>query len=265
MNPLQQAKAIASKLGEEGARIEEAKNGKSNYAYFTPSLFIRIKRPHRLDMPLDPPEREKIVLSKLNEGIAPKLFLFEDNGDKAEKRIIGESPKTFDLETLQEIAKPISLLHSIPFEKSFVPSLRLSYYKSRCSGIKEFETEEARRFLLESLSEIETFPYCLSHNDLWAGNIIIGKEGARLLDFEFAGGAPSVFDWLSLIEENDVNEDIGKRFLSSFGDGERLYRLSFALDAIWGYWAKARYEDEGDGEMLSIEQAKIARFKRLFQ
>ena len=265
MSPLEQAKEIAASLGEKGDSLEEAKNGKSNHSFFTQTLFIRIKRPHRVDIALDPPEREKRVLSSIDEMIAPRLIMFNDNGDKAEERIIGESPKRFDLETLRKIEKPISSLHSRRFEKSFVPSLRLSHYKSSCSGIREFETKEAKRFLVEALSEIESFPYCLSHNDLWAGNIIIGREGARLLDFEFAGGAPSVFDWLSLIEENDVSEDIAKRFLSSFGDGERLYRLSFALDAIWGYWAKARYEDEGDGEMLSIEQEKIARFKRLFQ
>lgn len=265
MSQLEKAKEIAASAGEEGVRLEEAKNGKSNRSFFTHDLFIRIKRPHRVDIALDPPEREKRVLSLLDETIAPRLILFADNGDKAEERIIGEAPKRFDLETLQEIEKPLSYLHSRRFEKSFVPSQRLAYYRSRCSAIREFETLEARRFLRQALEEIESFPYCLSHNDLWAGNIILSKEGARLLDFEFAGGAPSVFDWLSLIEENDVDEKIAKRFLSSFGDGERLYRLSFALDAIWGYWAKARYEDEGDNEMLSIEKAKIARFKRLFQ
>jgi thiamine kinase-like enzyme len=83
------------------------------------------------------------------------------------------------------------------------------------------------------------------HNDLLAGNVIIGRDGALLIvDWEYAGMGDAYFDLGNVSVNNDFDERTQERLLSAYlgrspSEGERAHVqlmrvLSDAREAAWG-------------------------------
>ena len=234
------------------------KGGTSNQIYGTSKHIYRYKTPYPIDF-LDTTEKERIAIARgLNCPILPKVIYFSKEGNKVEQRLIGMVKEKFSADDIQAVSLSIKQLHQCPLIGiEFDLAKRISFYHAQAGTIPEIEGEISRQYQIKAIQEIESYPRVYSHNDLWAGNILFNAGKAYFLDLEFAGDAPDILDYLSFVEENDID------LTFDFGPAnkEKTLALSYCLDILWAYWAKARYL-QGCKAGKEIMESKIARFQK---
>ena len=234
------------------------KGGTSNKIFGTRKHIYRYKTPYPIDF-LDTPEKERLAIAKgAHCPIFPKVAYFSKEGHKVEQRLKGTVKEKFTIEDIQAVERSIKQLHHCPLIGiEFDLAKRISFYHAQAGDIPEIEGEMSRQYQIKAIKEIESYPSVYSHNDLWAGNILFSEGQAFFLDLEFAADAPSILDYLSFVEENDIdlNFDFGP------ANKEKTMTLSYCLDILWAYWAKARYL-QGCEAGKAIFDSKIARFQK---
>ena len=238
--------------------ITPLKGGTSNRIYATSKHIIRYKTPYPVDA-LDTPEKERRAIAKgSNCPLLPKVAYFSEDGHKVERRLMGAVKEKFSSVDIQSVAESIRRLHKCPLIGiEFDLAKRISFYHAQAGDIPEIEGEMSRLYQIKAIKEIESYPRVYSHNDLWAGNILFDEGKAYFLDLEFAADAPDILDYLSFVEENDID----LRFDFGPANKEKTLALSYCLDILWAYWAKARYL-QGCEAGKGIMESKVARFAK---
>ncbi len=260
MNYLQIAKIIK----EEDASFETINIGTSNDIFHSKKSLIRIKKENEIDRDFNTPQSEINLYKSLNNlDCIPKLLFFDKEGNKAEEYIKGALFNKEDKKDIFLLANSIKKLHASPiFENSpnFEADKRLKKYKN---GLSLFSSHE-KEIIKKGLKILEESKQVISHNDLWKGNIIIRKEKAYLIDFEFGGVNSYLFDLASVIEENRLSKKNEEYFLSFFflNDNEKndIKTLILFLDIFWSYWAYSRFKENGNKIFETIFKEKRNHF-----
>ena len=113
----------------------------------------------------------------------------------------------------------------------------------------------------------------ISHMDLLLSNFMINdSKHLELIDYEFCSYAPKYFDLISLLEENNLNDNLKAKIICKYFDNEKekeaflaKYNTYAALsDLLWYHWAYARYINSGKEVFYEIAiHKKDALYKHL--
>lgn len=245
-------------------------NGTANLIYrYGASYLVREKRNDLTDAPFQGATTEKEAYATLGQcAYVPEVLFYDDFGNKVERYVEGETFDPHNPNHLRLVAAALRHIHNIPIAKSATPFHALARYTYYKQVSKEFLDEEKEADIIFKASPyLEKAPLSLCHNDLWQGNIRIGKDQAYLLDLEFAEASSPTFDLASLIEENSLNEEETKIFLQSYYQDETKEETRAEIEALvgfhhvlWYYWAKARYLETKNKTFLDIASAKQEAF-----
>ena len=235
------------------------------------------------DGPVVPTDEAVVLLSKyfLEKGVAvPELYfdgrglelgevlLIEDLGDllvgdllfneKTEKSLI-ENIFRLSLEELRKI-------NELEIDKQF-----FIYNRSFTKEVFVKEMEEFRDYFLPRFSlstkeinlvdnlfsfisdELIQMPQCLCHRDYHAWNLIYDKMGqVRVIDFQDALVGPRAYDLASLLNDRDVDKQLGRE-------------LSLSLVSSYSNLISANnsFLDEYDRCLLQRDLKVVGRFEKL--
>ena len=241
---------------------------------------VRIKKPNLTDEEFNTPvsEATAIVAAQQVKGspLVPINNFDVRTGNKIEVAILDTEPLVSPLSlvtkvNLRRVIDAIKVLHQGRAKTLFRNKDRFYSYKKK-SGEK-LPTGFEKRVLTTAFHIFENEPIVLSHNDLWSGNILLSESGGPvyLIDFEFAAGNADIFDLASLLEENEIDEALCMDAVAYYYQSddpsyyERVEAVMLYLDALWFYWATARYKETGNEEFAKIASSKKARFLRAFE
>lgn len=155
--------------------------------------------------------------------------------------------------TLSELADVLRRLHSLPTPNIALPEVT-PFVRQRERIAGALLTPADRDWLLARLSDLEARfsdlptgrPWCAVHGDVWAGNVLVTRDGPVLLDLErFAYGPPewdltsiaidyTTFGYLSVGEWADFCQRYGYDVTAWAGfemlrDARELRKVTFAL------------------------------------
>ncbi len=112
----------------------------------------------------------------------------------------------------------------------------------------------------------------LCHNDLVEGNILFAKNKTYLIDFEYAKDNDPLFDLMSLITENKINDEKIREiiYLHYFGKEINLKIRKELLiyenihNLLWSSWANMMYDVKKEKIYLDIFNDKIEMLERSY-
>ena len=170
---------------------------------------------------------------------------------------------------VSELMTNLKILHNKSIENinEFNPFELLMKYKSTINKNlfdKEMVVIEKARKLYQE------YPLVLCHNDLLFSNFIKTKERTYLIDYEYAGKNIALFDIVSFINENNINnikeqEEIVKQYFG--GINKKLLQdvkiMNIFQDLLWGYWAYMMFELYADKTFLDIALLKHNRYNSI--
>ena len=143
-------------------------------------------------------------------------------------------------------------------------------YKAFKNDIKnpllDYEKYEA---CFKEFSELDE-EYILCHNDVVSGNMLFSEDKDYLIDYEYAGMNHPYFDIMSLITENNIDDEAirGTIYAEYFGhqvDEETLKKLKIienVQNLLWAAWANMLYDSRKEEIYLMIFNDKFEHLKR---
>jgi thiamine kinase-like enzyme len=244
--------------GQKATSMKKIEGGLSNRTYLiNETEVLRIKEPSDPYF-YKPSEEKKILEVAIKEGLAPKLFAFDEKTGNLVSEYVSSSSFLGPTTSIEDTKKVISLLEKLhQSEGSFVPFDlwgRYAYYEKE-SGEPAFPNEE--RLLDRTKRMLVGEKLVLCHNDVVAGNVLKNSDGSlSLIDYEFAGLNYPEFDLASLYSENGLSESVIASLLPKSDEKTRL--LIKVANRLWFYWAKWRYLKTGNQVFLLIAEEKKA-------
>ncbi len=116
--------------------------------------------------------------------------------------------------------------------------------------------------ILDEVQKIKN-PKVLCHNDWVSGNILLGSPKDYLIDFEYAANNDPLFDIMSFLTENKINDEQDRqRFYQVYFDEiTPLIKKQLAIwesfhNLLWCTWAMMMYESRKDDAFRQIAYDK---------
>jgi thiamine kinase-like enzyme len=201
----------------------------------------------------------------------PCLYFDPKTGIKVTKFI--DELKTFDEcedeDKIERVALLMRRLHALNKTSgfNFDPIARFNQY---ASNVKEPIYNIS--FALGVLDELVNLPQHLTlcHNDWVPGNIGFSDKRDYLIDYEYAGDNDPLFDVMSFLTENSIEDDCDRKrfYLEYFGkvpDKHTLHALSIYEkfhNLLWCTWAMMMAESRGDEIYRMIAKDKYESLVR---
>lgn len=160
------------------------------------------------------------------------------------------------------------LHHSkLKLNKEFNPYQKYLAFKSNIK--KSLFNFEAYENIFLELKKINNQHY-LCHNDLVAGNFLFAENKTYLIDFEYAGDNDPLFDIMSFISENEINDEkIREKIYKYYFDGKINDKIRYELaifeqvhNLLWSCWANMMFDKTKEKKYLDILNSKILMLKR---
>lgn len=180
--------------------------------------------------------------------LAPRLFVFDEPSGTKIAQFIEEKVSFIDPHPseyqLEQVALILKKLHTsgIRVTNKFSMFDRLEAYKkesfSRINPIVESSIIAAAK------QHFDTKHLVLCHNDVVRGNILFAENRVYLIDYEYACMNDPVFDLVSFLSENNIEDRKSVfYFLSKYYGNEAMIPVEkisafyHFLDLLWFYWA----------------------------
>ena len=218
-------------------------------------------------------EKQVIVNIKDLKIDAETIYFNDKNGIKITKKI--KCKKVFsdycDTNFLKSFSLQLKKLHqaSIDKIKPFEVFKLLNFYKEEIND-KSLTFFDEDYLLLKVRKLYEKYPLVLCHNDLLFANILTDNKKVYLIDYEYAGLNIELFDVMSFIKENNIdnlNQQIKifkiyfeKLSIDLISD---LNTMGLFLDLFWSYWAYMMYKKTNQQVFLDIFTLKYRRYHQL--
>lgn len=165
------------------------------------------------------------------------------------------------------VANVIQILHQMPTDgvRSFDPVNRYRTYQELANTPPLFPKLE-EELLKEFTLYFQTAPQVLSHNDVVQGNLLFKDDHLYLIDYEYAGLNDPLFDHLSFLTENNIdNQQTIDRYFHEILKDQFHFEQAFLIryitfiDLLWYYWALAYHQKTKKAIFLEIAEIKKNR------
>lgn len=201
----------------------------------------------------------------------PTLYFDPATGIKVTLYI--DALKTYDecdaVDKIERTARLMKKLHGLNATCGFAfdPVARYRQYASHVDH-PIYDTKFAEN-VIEELLELESSP-TLCHNDWVAGNIGFTNERDYLIDYEYAGDNDPLFDVMSFLTENQIEDQPSRDrfYLEYFGEvpDEKTKHALACYETfhnlLWCTWAMMMHESRGDAIYAAIAKDKYEALKR---
>lgn len=251
-------------MGIKPYRSYKIKDGITNinYKIFTNKGIFVMRVPRKDIVGINFKNQEK-VLNLVKDINIDVIYYNANTGVMISKFIdVNKNKKvSFDV-----VVKHLKKLHSINQTDiaEFDPFKLINTYKQIVNN-SLFNNEEK---VIEKAKEIyERYPRVLCHNDVLYANFLISKDKDYLIDYEYAGGNIALFDVVSFLSENNIDDESLKlSFINKYFDkvDDTLLNdtntMFMFLDILWGYWANAMYIKYEEKVFYDIALEKLNRY-----
>lgn len=230
----------------------------NNYKVFTKEGIFVLRVPRKDIKGISFVNQEKVLklVSKLNVEI---VYYNKKTGILISKYLNVSKRKKV---SFNEAINAMKILHNIKDNniKKFDPFKLIKLYKDI---INENEFINENKIIKQAKKIYKKYPLCLCHNDLLYANFLKTNKKNYLIDYEYAGLNIALFDVVSFLSENNINdENKQKRFIKLYFDyiDNKLFDDAIVmfnlLDLLWYYWAKALYSLYKEQIFLDIANEK---------
>lgn len=163
---------------------------------------------------------------------------------------------------IERVAHLMKKFHSInktsPYD--FNPLIRYEQYKQQIKNpIYDLSFAEG---IIDKIKKIAAST-TLCHNDWVDGNILFAENKTYLIDYEYAGNNDPLFDVMSFLTENNINDNILRnRFYSIYFDSldettkNKLDLWEAFHHLLWCNWAMMMYESRSKSIYKEIAKEK---------
>lgn len=252
--------------GIKGIKSKKIKDGITNINYkvstLTQDYVIRIPRENLIGINRINEKKVIELVKPLNINV--DIVYYDENTGILISKFIKSSKR--NKISFEKISSCIKKLHSIECNdiEKFDPFELISKYKTI---VKDINFDNENKLILKVKEIYQNYPLVLCHNDLLYANFINCKKTNYLIDYEYAGKNIAIFDIVSFLNENDI-EDIDKQleFIKSYYekvDNKLLNDINTMfvfLDLLWAYWAYMMYKLYNDNVFLTIALNKHKRY-----
>lgn len=210
-----------------------------------------------------------------NNNIGTKLFNYSlKRNTKLTKYLTNYKQIKFNNLSDLNLEKVIDTLKQI---HSFKPSTykELNFFDDISIWLKDsidndfnLKTKVVHDFLCFFHTIYDSLPKELSHCDALESNILIKDNNIKIIDFEYSSYTFKYFDLVSLLSENDINENTKQKIINYyFKDSEKEKEeflklekiLHKALDLYWYSWAISRKCNIDYKDKIFEEIAKVKK------
>lgn len=210
-----------------------------------------------------------------SNNIGPKLFNYSlKRNTKLTKYLTNYKQIKFNNLSDLNLEKVIDTLKQI---HSFKPSTykELNFFDDISIWLKDsidndfnLKTKVVQDFLCFFHTIYDSLPKELSHCDALESNILIKDNNIKIIDFEYSSYTFKYFDLVSLLSENDINENTKQKIINYyFKDSEKEKEeflklekiLHKALDLYWYSWAISKKCNIDYKDKIFEEIAKVKK------
>jgi thiamine kinase-like enzyme len=142
-----------------------------------------------------------------------------------------------------------------------VDSIRAPQNPVLAAGAESLQAEAERR--LAALEALPRAPAVLCHSDLHPANLVVGRRGLVLLDWEYAHVSEALWDLAGWASNNDLEREARVSLLASYlgrpatrEEGERLELLAWLYDYVCWLWSQGYCGATGAPERLILERGR---------
>lgn len=258
---------ILEKISQNYSEIKEYDHSISNRCFLCDKKVI-LKITYDTNFPLI--DDFTILDTLYQKGISAK-YLSESTKKFSLVEILSDfkSKNTYEY-TEKDLKLLLRALHNIhKLQSTSKPKSLLMIYNYYYSLLKH---KEEYKDLSKLYSTVQTERYVYSHFDLVSDNILFKNNECRIIDFDLSVVTDYRFDLLSLITENDFNEDKKNYIIDNYFSSSRekkefekeLPKLSFLFDYLWFIWSEARkslapYDYKKKYEKISLAKYNSAK------
>lgn len=172
--------------------------------------------------------------------------------------------------SIKMIAKKLKYLHSLKIDAKydFNPIGRLNKYRSHTNSFL-YDLSS----YLDIIEDVKNLKYdpVLCHNDLVSGNILFKDDIVYIIDFEYAANNDPIFDVMSFISENDINDQelrniFYKEYFNELNDEIQHSLLVWEVfhNLLWCSWAMMMYDNRRDTIYKDIANNKYNALKKSY-
>lgn len=203
------------------------------------------------------------MVAPLNLDV-PTLFYDRETGVKITEYI--ENAKPFELDSLVRATNLIRTLHNAKLEcgtRFDLVGVFESFKKDLENPI--FDLEPFIHYIHDAKSISRNWTLC--HNDIVKGNLLFTSDQSFLIDYEYACDNDPLFDIMSFITENDIQDKNDRMLIyeTYFGSKlnqetmERLFTFECAHHVLWCTWAMRMMQVDGRSIYKDIAVLKYQR------
>lgn len=205
-----------------------------------------------------------------SKGLAPRILNASDDGKIIHFQLLNNvtylsSPPTNDEFAL--VANLINTLHKIKIKVPLTFDLRamITHYKA-ATGPQFADAKYEVQIIAAYEAVLDRDRYVLSHNDIVRGNLLFQKDKAYLIDYEYAAMNDPLFDHLSFLGENDIDDPIliadYLRIAGINPEPRKVFAMQMGADLLWFYWAHYMFKITNKDIFLAIAGTKLQRIKK---
>lgn len=212
---------------------------------------IELLKPLKIDVPTIYFDKKTGI--KITEKIKIRKTAINYLNDEYLKKFLNQLKKIHEQKTIEKIA-------------DFDCFNLLKKYKEQLNEETLIFPKEEE--IIEKTKKIyQTYPKVLCHNDLLFNNILYTQKKVFIIDYEYSGKNIVLFDLMSFVKENNIEDLAIQSKILKFYYGKVDYKIfndfttmGLFLDILWSYWAYMMYVKYKDKQYLDIAIYKRNRY-----
>lgn len=232
-----------------------------NYKIFTHQGIYVLRMPRKEMIAINYLNQEK-VLKKVKD-LNVEVIYYDNTGILITSFVKHNKKECIDFNLVVNKLKTLHSLDSSDID-DFDPFINLKEYKK---VVNETLFNNEDKIINKAKTLYDRHLKVLCHNDVLLANFIKTSSSSYLIDYEYAGKNIALFDVVSFLSENNIDdENLQHKFLKMYYGkvdetllNEVKIMYSF-LDVLWTYWAKAMYIKYNEEVFNDIALEKTSRY-----
>lgn len=156
---------------------------------------------------------------------------------------------------LDDLAGAVKKLNPVEKVRSFKTSA--SYHLTYLDGMAQVESRWREYCNMVKEHDVQDLPHCVTHGDLWAGNVLLGKKSATVVDLDLCSYEPRMADFArmaawryDLLQTEGISKAFSRFQSRTFVDREEIASIPVLMVSHHMYYLLMHcllYTDEPEG------------------